>query len=272
MAFKVLAIIPVYNEADILPGVLRHLHSQGVDTYVIDNWSNDATWELPDRPLATAGYEFFPTHPVHIYQWERILHRAEEVALQFSGQYDWMMLHDADEIRRHWHSKWTLNEGIELVNKAGYNVIDFKVYTFPPVDNGWVPGSDPEAYFTHYRPNSGYDHVPQEKCWKVYPDRKIALAYSGGHRVAYMTPGDDNEGDPVKVKLCPHKFILKHYPIRSQSHGERKVFEERQKRWHLGERGKLWHTQYDGIEPGHNFLANKEDLIEWPTSKTLENP
>jgi glycosyltransferase involved in cell wall biosynthesis len=260
---KVLAIIPVYNEADILPGVLRHLHSQGVDTYVIDNWSNDATWELPDRPLATAGYEFFPTHPVHIYQWERILHRAEEVALQFSGQYDWMMLHDADEIRR-WNS-WgektlTLSQAIEEVDDGGWNVINFKVYTFPPVDNGWTGGSDPETYFTHYRPDSGYDHVRQEKCWKVYPGISVDLATAGGHRAGY------SHSPYTPRKVCPHQFILKHYPIRSQSHGERKVFEERQKRWHLGERGKRWHTQYDGIEPGHNFLANKEDLVEWPPS------
>ena len=36
-----LAIIPVYNESDILPAVLKHLDQQGCDVYVLDNWSTD---------------------------------------------------------------------------------------------------------------------------------------------------------------------------------------------------------------------------------------
>lgn len=265
MAFKVLAIIPVYNEADILPGVLRHLHSQGVDTCVIDNWSTDGL--SPEDVVGTNGQwiswiERFPDHPVHIYQWERILRRVEEVALEYSGQYDWMMLHDADEIRRgpvEWNpvnEYWILNEAIQLADGKGYNVIDFKVYTFPPVDNGWVPGSDPEAYFTHYLPDSGSGYcTSQEKCWKSTPGQKVNLTMNGGHKVLFERVSDR--------RVCPHKFILKHYQVRSQAHGERKVFEERQKRWHLGERGKQWHKQYDGIVPGHNFLIDPKELIEW---------
>lgn len=55
---KVLAIIPTYNEADILPGVLRHLHSQGVDTYVIDNWSTDGTKNLAHEAGVEAAVNF----------------------------------------------------------------------------------------------------------------------------------------------------------------------------------------------------------------------
>ena len=36
-----LAIIPAYNESDILPAVLKHLDEQGCDVYVLDNWSTD---------------------------------------------------------------------------------------------------------------------------------------------------------------------------------------------------------------------------------------
>lgn len=269
---KVLAIIPVYNEADILPGVLRHLHGQGVDTYVIDNWSTDGILIGRTSDKGPDFMERFPSnHPVHIYQWGRILRRVEEVALSLSHEYQWMMLHDADEIRRapelwtkgvYSTGGWNLNSAIELADCSDYNVIDFKVYTFPPVDNGWVPGSDPETYFTHYRPDSGYDSVAQEKCWKVYPGVGVDLASTGGHKVEYLV-----RWPTATKKVCPHKFTLKHYPVRSQSHGERKVFEERRKRWHLGERGRQWHTQYDQVEVGHNFLANREELIEWKVQK-----
>jgi glycosyltransferase involved in cell wall biosynthesis len=266
---KVLAIIPVYNEADILPAVLTHLHEQGVDTYVIDNWSTDGAdfWGIGHLP-GLIGYEKFPNTPVHVYQWERILRRVEEVALEHSEEYDWMMLHDADEIRRPPKGYYVgptvenanLYQAIADVNKQGFNVIDFKVYTFPPVDNGWIPGNNPETYFTGYRRESGYEGVVQEKCWKVYPYLRIDLASTGGHKAQYLDP---LSGQRVNTRVCPHKFILKHYPIRSQAHGERKVFEERVKRWHLGERGRDWHTQYDGMEPGCSFLADPKELIKW---------
>jgi hypothetical protein len=59
-------------------------------------------------------------------------------------------------------------------------------------------------------------------------------------------------------------FLLKHYPIRSQQHGERKVFEWRRPRWYAPERAKAMHIQYDGIEMGHNFLGDPEKLSYWP--------
>lgn len=272
---KVLAIIPTYNEADILPAVLKHLHDQGVDTYVIDNWSTDDTWAISvrswvDNKLRGGGCRF-PNQPVHVYQWERILHKVEEVALKYSADYDWMMLHDADEIRRG-PSGWgwetvSLAHSIELVSTHGYNIIDFQVFNFPPIDNGYIPGNNPEEYFKLYRPKSGYENVAQEKCWKCYSGVRVNLASSGGHRVQY----DDDPQEGVKKRVCPPKFIIKHYPIRSQVHGERKVFEERVKRWHLGERGRNWHTQYDGIEPGHSFLADPRDLIKYADANLAVN-
>lgn len=280
---RVLAIIPTYNESDILPAVLTHLHAQGVDTYVIDNWSTDETWDMiracayHDSDLVVGG-ERFPVHPVHVYQWERILRRVEEVALEYSNQYDWMMLHDADEIRRspsRWVTDWgiggplsdydsrnhTLVDGIAMANRLSYNVIDFKVFTFPPIDNGFIPGNNPETYFTKYRRESGYERVSQEKCWKVIPGLPVDLASSGGHRVVFR--GMSIPPSLIAKRVCPHKFILKHYPIRSQVHGERKVFEERKKRWHLGERNKNWHTQYDGVKEGDSFLADPGELIDY---------
>jgi hypothetical protein len=55
-------------------------------------------------------------------------------------------------------------------------------------------------------------------------------------------------------RVYPFKFLLKHYPVRSQSHGEQKIFRERKARWNPEERAKGWHIQYDAIEEGHVFL------------------
>ena len=74
---------------------------------------------------------------------------------------------------------------------------------------------------------------------------------SGGHQVQFRGR-----------RICPVKFLSKHYPIRSQAHGERKVFEER--KWldqALGRQG--LHVQYNGIVPGHSFLKYPKCLMEW---------
>jgi hypothetical protein len=65
-------------------------------------------------------------------------------------------------------------------------------------------------------------------------------------------------------RVYPFKFLLKHYPVRSQKHGEKKVFRERKARWNLKERAKGWHVHYDSVQEGHAFLrpASEHSLFE----------
>src|SRR5437868_1542812 len=121
-----LAIIPVYNEADILPAVLRHLEHQGCDVYILDNWSTDWTSEL----LSSIGsnIERWPAERPALYDWTAILRRIEEIALE-RGRGRWVILHDADEIRRV-PSDWatlTLAQALDIVAVTGYNAVQFKV-------------------------------------------------------------------------------------------------------------------------------------------------
>jgi hypothetical protein len=53
---------------------------------------------------------------------------------------------------------------------------------------------------------------------------------------------------------------MKHYPIRSQAHGERKVFTERANRWNEAERSLGWHRQYDEIGTTGSFLRDAASL------------
>ncbi len=71
--------------------------------------------------------------------------------------------------------------------------------------------------FLTIRNTPKYDHL-QIRCWKK-TDR-IDLAATGGHDAHFPSRS-----------VFPLRFILRHYPIRSQAHGERKVFEERQNRF-----------------------------------------
>jgi glycosyltransferase involved in cell wall biosynthesis len=38
---RVVAILASYNERRFIDGCLEHLHGQGVESYLIDNWSTD---------------------------------------------------------------------------------------------------------------------------------------------------------------------------------------------------------------------------------------
>ena len=236
-----LAIIPVYNEADILPAVLRHLEREGCDVYLLDNWSTDRhmihSWTFN---------ETWPDHEPTFYDWTGILKRVEEIALEH-GRRRWCILHDADEIRRSWHCDTTLSEGLRFAGRFGYNAAKFEVRHYVPVDDSWKPGGDPEEHFRYYRP----DHVDyrnsQIKAW-IQGDERVDLHTHAGHEVVFSSRG-----------VFPYSFLIKHYPIRSQEHGERKM---RERRYSPEERAKGWHVQYDHwrgqLKP--NFIEKPENL------------
>src|SRR5262249_33851730 len=62
-------------------------------------------------------------------------------------------------------------------------------------------------------------------------------------------------------KIFPIRFILRHYPIRGQTHGLKKVFFERKGRILPSERAVGWHRQYDHIgDASHFFLFSRSSL------------
>jgi Glycosyl transferase family 2 len=148
-SFRVIAMIAAFNEEDIISSVIGHLVDNGIDAYLIDNQSTDDTvkeasqWlgrglvhiERFPEPLSP-GYEL-----LRPFDWSGILRRKEELATELSA--DWVIHHDADEIRE---SPWpglTLKEAIRWVDKLGYNCINFEVLNFCPVDDNFQRGDDP---------------------------------------------------------------------------------------------------------------------------------
>lgn len=249
--FRVLAIIAAYNEADVIDQVIRHLVESGVEVYLIDNGSTDGTMELARRWLGRGVVEVADLPPIPqpdgsmVVAWEEILKRKAAVAREVPA--DWYIHHDADEIRE---SPWpglTLRDAIRWVDRLGFNAIDFRVLNFPPVDNGFEPGMDPRSHFLRWEEAAEYDRV-QIKCWKRQPD--AVTLHDGGHQVRF--PGR---------RVFPVQFILRHYPVRSQEHGLRKVLQERKPRFVRRERDLGWHVQYDTVEgDDHHFLRNPASL------------
>jgi hypothetical protein len=63
--------------------------------------------------------------------------------------------------------------------------------------------------------------------------------------------------------VFPLRFIARHYPIRGQAHGTRKVFQERVGRFRADERARGWHVQYDAAEEGVSFIRDPSTLTPY---------
>ena len=247
--FRVVAIIPTYNEEDVITHALRYLVDQGIEIYLLDNWSTDRTVERA-RPFLRRGLlaieRFPPGGPSGNYDLRGILTRVEEVAMTLEA--DWCVLHDADERRR---SPWPgvdLRDGLYHVDQCGFTCIDHITLNFWPTDDRHDPTRDVEQQLTYFEFSDHPGHFHQRRAWKNL-GRRVSLAWTAGHDVFF-------DGRLV----YPFRFLLKHYPIRSQAHGERKILRERTPRFNAEERSMGWHAQYDALEQDRRFLRDPAEL------------
>ncbi len=246
----VLAVVTTYNEADIVEGLLDRLLGEGLRVQVVDNWSTDGTYELVQQRLGSGPLtlERFPAEgPSPHFELERLLERVEEIAHR-SGA-DWVVHHDADEIREPPWAGSTLREGLHAVGHWGFDCVDHTVVNFVPTDDRFSPGDDLAASFAWCELGDAPGHFLQQKAWKPRPER-VAMAFSGGHEL--VTEGR---------RTFPYKFLTRHYPIRSQAHGERKILLERRRRFSPAERARGWHAHYDHYFEGSSFLGDPAELV-----------
>jgi len=241
---RIVAIIAAFNEADIIGQTVRHLIEQGIFVHLIDDGSTDCT-DVALAPLLASGllsversaFGSKASGGPGVFQWERLLSRKEQLSRELEG--DWFLHYDADEFRESPWGHLDLRHGIELVDRLGYNAIDFAVLNFWPTDADVDAQGDVQRALRHWEPGASFDRV-QVKCWKK--TAAIDLVTSGGH---------DARFDGRRV--FPIRFLARHYPIRSQTHGQRKVFDERKPRFAQEERARGWHLQYDDVEAGSSF-------------------
>ena len=252
--FEVLAIVTAFNECDIVEQLLDRLLDDGIRVHVIDNWSTDGTDELvakhAERDAPRVTMERFPAEgPSATFELGAMLRRVEEVAARSSA--DWIVHHDVDEVRE---SPWegvSLRDGLWAVDRFGFNAVDHTIVNFRPVDDSFAPGDRLEDAFGWFEFGDDAGSFRQLKAWRRQPE-PVAMAYSGGHDVVF--PGR---------RVFPYKFLLRHYPIRSQAHGERKVLRERRDRFDPVEHERGWHVHYDHFDDDASFLGDPAALLRW---------
>lgn len=251
---KVIAIISAYNEEDIIEHTVRNMIKNDIETYFIDHHSNDKTLELIKNFLGKGikKIEIFPEESGYssdlkdVYAWRYILKRKEELHSMLGA--DWYMHMDADEIVESPWPNMKFTEALQLVDRLGYNCIDFELFNFRPVTAEYKSNIKPQDFFKYWEPDN-YNE-PQMKCWKNF-GQKIDLVSSGGHIVEFKDK-----------KVFPIKFVMKHYPIRSGAHGVKKIFSDRLPRYDKNERSIPWHTQYDRYTE-EDIRFDKKNLLDY---------
>jgi hypothetical protein len=249
--FSVVAIIAAYNEADIIDAVVRDLIDQGISVYLLDDGSTDGTAEIVDAYMGRGviGIERLPAENAGPGEFALapIVRRKAQLAAELDAH--WFINHDADEFRESPYTGVPLKDAIRRVDALGYNAIDFASLNFWPTDDSFRAGEDVRAAFPFYSEAPEFDRI-QIRCWKK--DTCVDLESTGGHDTRF-------EGR----KVFPVRFLLRHYPIRGQTHGERKVFVERRPRYAARERALGWHVQYDDFVEGTTFVQDPSSLTRF---------
>jgi glycosyltransferase involved in cell wall biosynthesis/tetratricopeptide (TPR) repeat protein/SAM-dependent methyltransferase len=262
---QIVAIIAAYNEGDVIYHVIGDLIANGVNVYLIDNNSTDNTVAEASRWLGKGLLHIerfpqdsgYPERDGREYVWRDLLRRKEELAGQLGA--DWYIHHDADEFRESPWPGMTLAEAIRYVDSLGFTAITFEVLTFRPTDDGFVPGTDVREHLTHYEAGEIHDAL-QVKAWKNL-GQPVQLARMAGHVVEF--PGR---------RICPVPFLLRHYPIRGETHGQRKVFVERVPRFAPEERAMGWHIQYNSLASGRaQYVRDPSTLTRYDGTTVRAN-
>jgi glycosyltransferase involved in cell wall biosynthesis len=248
-----LAILSAFNEEDVIKEVVEDLLEQGCELVVLDNWSTDGTWEILRKlqhiSPSRLSVERFPTSPVVRSSWVDILARKEEIALQHAGR--WILHSDADELRRSPFEGVSLARAMHMAQITGATRINFTVLNFCPVDAGpYVPGTL-ESAFKYFQFGSTPVDFEQRKAWLQGSDR-VNLRRIGGHCADFKNAVDFR-----------YRFWLKHFPVRSISHGRIKIYHHRMQRWSKAEQDGGWHGHYNNISQDNSFVWPAEQLHEY---------
>jgi hypothetical protein len=258
--FRALAVMPAYNEGDVIGPAIGALIAEGVDVYLLHHRSTDDTVAAASPWLGRGlvRIERFPDESGpgfderngDVMVWRDILRRVEQVTGEVPA--DWYLFVNADEFRE---SPWpgvTLADGLREADELGFSAVNFELVNFRPTpQDTFVPGADVRAALRFYEQPGPYDLL-QVKAWKGQPTGPVNLNHHGGHDVLF-------EGK----RVFPVPFVLRHYPIRSAAHGRRKVLAERLGRFAEEERAGGWHVQYDHYADDADYLHDRAELTPW---------
>ena len=258
---KNVGMIPVYNESDIIRQVVRHLISQGVQLVIIDNGSNDRSYEICSK-FVGKGVLRLERLWTERREWRMMLRELYKLALDHSPE--WVLVNAADEFLESPYRGLTLL-GIKIEASKGHNLIQFDNFEFSPTEKDCNSRArDVRKRIRYY----SWNDDDQFRCWKVYPN--MSIDEFGSHQQSFPHRS--------RSESFPNKFVLRHYKIRSYEHGLRKVFNERLPASYSPNKLQLgWSVHYNNFtRDKHYFIIDSQKLTRynddgnWSLTKTFD--
>lgn len=257
---KIIGLIPVYNEVDIVGQVIEHLIGQGISLVILDNGSIDGSFELMQRYVGKGvlSLERLVTDKFETLLMWQMLH---EMMLPYEPE--WALRCSADEFLESPYRRMPLSKAIQLESEKGHNVIQFDNFEFFPTEKD---SEDQETDVRQRLRFYSWHDDNQYRCSKVYAH----ISPRGSVHKVDLPKG-------VRAKVSPNKFVLRHYRIRSYEHGLRKVFRERLPRVSSRMRAKGFNVHYDNFGSQRAFfvidsrrLTRYEEDSNWNLTKTFD--
>lgn len=204
---KILRLVNVHNEEDILQYNLEWYINQGIETIAIDNNSSDNSYNILKSYVGKGILEIKKIITNH---FDRCLLFDEISKLAHNYKPDWIIFADCDEFYEPENSKFnTISELIQNVDLTKDNLIQFHNIEFWMTPDDDYSIENPIQRIKHY----SYFDSNRFKAFKFYEG--FSLVPNRGHAPTF--PGN------IPVKLSKHKGISRHYKFRSLDQGEYKI-------------------------------------------------
>lgn len=225
---KIIAIICVYDEEEVIESCIKNAREQGLVPIVIDNGCTDRTIKIVRRlrvPVFVHKTEEFDCNELIVWG----IKRAKEIDC------DWYTIKDADEIFETYDGR-KITELVDEADRTGYNCMRFDLYEFwPTVDDDLTIKDFKERiqYYTFVGANylkmiknspEIYTHSPHE---------------AGG-----------------KIRESPVQPLIRHYKFTSLEQGRRKV-KSRLSRFDTNIRK---NTQYNGFTDESKYYVLEKEI------------
>ena len=199
---RTLCILTIYNEIEFLPFKLKYAEENDLDLYIIDNMSNDGSWEwLQDNNIKSHRFDTQGMFNLRALQDEitRTIHKEKP---------DWAIYNGCDLFP---FVEGSLGKKLEQIDKEGYNVASIQCITFH--NTGEEPGNPFETYFY----------------FTSFRKLNMIHKYDGYFRYS---------GDDVKIK-SPTKLyeldgVMPNYGSPKSEKERNETYERRKKAWDNG--------------------------------------
>jgi len=203
---RVLGVLLCYNDGDILADNIEYLLHSGHDVIAWNHGSTDETAAVLDRYRSVLREATFISREVDFYDMYPLLSR--HLLANYVRDYDWVSWPDADEILEGPDRSRPYREWIREAYESPHNWIVFNDCVF------WFTSQDPLE-----------EHSPTARV------RRYALSDVGPKKIRAWRASATNirwfNHNPTKGTQFPRRFNLRHYPMRSAAHVERRLAVDR---------------------------------------------